>query len=182
MTREQIKKVLRLIEIEYPTANRDMTAEDLKMKLTLWEVQLGAYDSELVFTALYNYIAHNKFPPTLAGVFEEMNKLATTGDESQQLWGHLTKLCRKASTITAEDFQEIPEELRLWIGNLQNLKALGQIDEATFSTVTRGQFLREIQPIISHKEAKDRVQNLKLGERYNDKPKIGANMRQLPKF
>lgn len=160
MTRDEVRRIIRLIEIEYPSVHRDMTAEDLSMKLNLWETQLRAYESKIVVQALYNYIAKNKFAPTLAGIFEEMNKLADSGDGIQVLWDKVARLCSRASAVTQEEFDGLPQEIKSWLGSIENLRGYGKIDEATFKTVTRGQFFKEMPKIVEHSEAKERVKQL----------------------
>lgn len=164
MTRKEIRKMLRIIEIEYPSAFKDMTEKDMVLKLNLWESQFAPYDKEIVLKAFYNCIAKSEFAPKISSIFEEMNKLETGGDEEQALWEQLAKLCGRASVVTQKEFNALPEPLRKWLRNLQNLKELGQIESDIFNSVTRGQFFREIKPIIESEKAKERVQHIALAQ------------------
>lgn len=164
MTRKEIRKMLRIIEIEYPSAFKDMTEKDMILKLNLWESQFAPYEKDIVLKAFYNCIAKSEFAPKISSIFEEMNKLETGGDEEQALWEQLTKLCGRASVVTQEEFDALPVALKKWLRNLQNLKELGQLDADIFNSVTRGQFFREIKPIIESEKAKERVQHIALAQ------------------
>lgn len=164
MTRKEIRKMLRIIEIEYPSAFKDMTEKEMVLKLNLWESQFAPYDKDIVLKAFYNCIAKSEFAPKISSIFEEMNKLKTGGDEEQALWEQFTKLCGRASVVTQEEFETLPEALKKWLRNLQNLKELGQLDADIFNSVTRGQFFREIKPIIESEKAKERVQHIALAQ------------------
>ena len=164
MTRKEIKNMLRIIEIEYPSAFKGMTENDIVLKLNLWESQFAPYDKDIVLKAFYNCIAKSEFAPKISSIFEEMNKLENGGDEEQALWEQLAKLCGPASVVTQEEFEALPEPLRKWLRNLQILKELGQIDADIFNSVTRGQFFREIKPIIESEKAKERVQHIALAQ------------------
>lgn len=164
MTRKEIKNMLRIIEIEYPSAFKGMTENDIVLKLNLWESQFAPYDKDIVLKAFYNCIAKSEFAPKISSIFEEMNKLENGGDEEQALWEQLAKLCGRASVVTQEEFEALPEPLRKWLRNLQILKELGQIDADIFNSVTRGQFFREIKPIIESEKAKERVQHIALAQ------------------
>lgn len=164
MTRKEIKNMLRIIEIEYPSAFKGMTENDMVLKLNLWESQFAPYDKDIVLKAFYNCIAKSEFAPKISSIFEEMNKLETGGDEEQALWEQLTKLCGRASVVTQEEFEALPEPLRKWLRNLQNLKEIGLIKSDIFNSVTRGQFFREIKPIVESEKAKERVQHIALAQ------------------
>lgn len=164
MTRKEIRKMLRIIEIEYPSAFKDMTEKDMVLKLNLWESQFAPYDKDIVLKAFYNCIAKSEFAPKISSIFEEMNKLETGGDEEQALWEQLAKLCGRASVVTQEEFEVLPEPLKKWLRNLQILKELGQLDADIFNSVTRGQFFKEIKPIIESEKAKERVQHIALAQ------------------
>ena len=164
MTRKEIRKMLRIIEIEYPSAFKDMTEKGMILKLNLWESQFAPYEKDFVLKAFYNCIAKSEFAPKISSIFEEMNKLETGGDEEQALWEQLTKLCGRASVVTQEEFDALPVALKKWLRNLQNLKELGQIESNIFNSVTRGQFFREIKPIVESEKAKERVQHIALAQ------------------
>lgn len=164
MTRKEIRKMLRIIEIEYPSAFKDMTEKDMVLKLNLWESQFAPYDKDIVLKAFYNCIAKSEFAPKISSIFEEMNKLETGGDEEQALWEQLAKLCGRASVVTQAEFEALPEPLKKWLRNLQILKELGQLDADIFNSVTRGQFFREIKPIIESEKAKEKVQHIALAQ------------------
>lgn len=164
MTRKEIRKMLRIIEIEYQSAFKDMTESDMVLKLNLWESQFSPYEKDIVLKAFYNCIAKSEFAPKISSIFEEMNKLETSGDEEQAYWEQLAKLCRRASAVTREEFEALPEPLKKWLRNLQNLKELGQLDADIFNSVTRGQFFREIKPIVESEKAKERVQHIALAQ------------------
>ncbi len=164
MTRKEIRKMLRIIEIEYPSAFKDMTESDMVLKLNLWESQFAPYEKDIVLKAFYNCIAKSEFAPKISSIFEEMNKLETGGDEEQALWEQLTKLCGRASVVTQEEFDALPVALKKWLRNLQVLKTLGKIDTDILNSVTRGQFFREIKPIVESEKAKKRVQHIALAQ------------------
>lgn len=164
MKREETIKLLQILKWAYPHYFQNLSKTDFQGMINLWELQFEPYEARIVELALTNYIKTNKYPPTVAGIFEEMNKLETGGDEEQTYWEQLAKLCRRASVVTQAEFEALPEPLKKWLRNLQNLKELGQIGSDIFNSVTRGQFFREIKPIVESEKAKERVQHIALAQ------------------
>lgn len=164
MKRDETIKLLQILKWAYPHYFQNLSKTDFEGMINLWELQFKPYEARTVELALNNYIKTNKYPPTVAGIFEEMNKLATSGDEEQAYWEKLSKLCRRASVVTQEEFNALPEPLKKWLRNLQNLKELGLIESDIFNSVTRGQFFREIKPIVESEKAKERVQHIALAQ------------------
>lgn len=75
MTREESVKLLALIKVAYPTAYRDMDGDMIQATVTMWQVSFPSVPFVIMQLAFDRYRRVNKFPPTVAEMSEELQKL-----------------------------------------------------------------------------------------------------------
>lgn len=64
---EEILKLLTAIQASYPIHKDNFEDEkQIRLKARMWEIHFADFDFEEVFTALIQYVATEKFPPTIA--------------------------------------------------------------------------------------------------------------------
>lgn len=165
MQREDIVKVLFLLETAYPNSYKSMSNEQKKMQIDFYLEMFGEYEAPIVVVALKNYIKKNQYPPTVAGLTEQIT-LLTTQDTDSELWNLIAKACRNGYYNSLEEFNKLPKECQLFLGNPASLRELSQIDVGTLNTVTRGQFLKSVAEIRKRENAQQGIPQ-ELKERLN---------------
>ena len=152
MKENDIKQLLTILKLNYPATYRDMSIEDRRALVKLWFDAFGGLDVEVVGQALKNYIKGNKYPPTIAGLQEQIDLLIGT-DNTDELWRVLMKAVRNSGRDARAEFEKLPQECKEFIGSPAELRALGNTDMATVNTVTRGQFYSRVKTIQERRKA-----------------------------
>ena len=75
MTREESAKLLALIKVAYPTAYRDMDSDMANATVNMWQVSFPAVPYAVMQLAFDRFRRVNKFPPTVAEMTEELQRL-----------------------------------------------------------------------------------------------------------
>lgn len=172
MKENDIKQLLTVLKLNYPATYRDMSIEDRKALVALWLDAFGGLEMEVVGHALKNYIKANKYPPTIAGLQEQIDLLIGT-DNTDQLWQQLMKAIRNSGRYAREEFEALPQECKEFVGSPAELRALGNTDLATVNTVTRGQFYSRVKHIKEQKKAQEQLPEA-VRDRLNQALQIGG--------
>lgn len=154
MDRDETKKVLKILSTAYPRYFANMSKSDKIDQIELYQSMFAEYPVEVVVVALKAYIKDNEYPPSIAGLQNQINLiLPNPAEDAVELWNVLARTCKHGSRVTHEEFEALPEAIKAWCGDVAQIKELSQMDAATFNSVTRGQFLKTIPVIIERKKA-----------------------------
>lgn len=153
MQKQDIKQLMTVLKVAYPSNYRDMTEEEMRQTASLWYEMFAEYEVILVVKALNNYIKANKYPPTIAGLQEQIDLLTNHGNSNEELWSMVLKAIKNSTYGSVEEYNKLPEECQRWLGGPSGLKDLGMIDTDTVNTVLHGQFLKTIGDIKASKKA-----------------------------
>ena len=144
MDKKDCGTMMNILQANYPSTYRGLTEKEAQALLNLWHEMFQEYDREIVILALKNYIRCEKYPPTIAGMQEQIDLLINK-DNISELWTLLKKSInyRKYN----ENFEKLPKVLQTWLGYPIRLKELGQIKTDILNTVVYGQFFKQIPEI-----------------------------------
>lgn len=156
MRENDIKQLLTILKLNYPATYRDMGVEDRRALVNLWLDAFGGLDVAIVGQALKNYIKANKYPPTIAGLQEQIDLLTGT-DNTDELWRLLMKAVRNSGRDAKAEFEKLSEECKEFIGSPAELRTLGNTDLSTVNTVTRGQFYNRVKTIKERRKAQENL-------------------------
>ena len=153
MTKQETGTLLQILKTSYPHYYKNISQEEAKSILSLYHEMFGQYPAEVVAMALKNYIKSNIYPPTIAGLMEQIELLTDQGEnDSTKLWNTLNRAICNSGYHAKEEFEKLPEVLQEWAGSPDTLRRLSMQDESTLDTVTRGQFLKTIHTIQARKK------------------------------
>lgn len=148
MTREDTKKMIMYLRMAF----RDFCSDkDLTMVVDVWHDAFKDEDTAIVSKATQNYVKHNPYPPTIAGIMEQIS-LMKNKETDTDLWALVQKAARNGVYGSEEEFEKLPPECQSFIGNTSALKELAQIDTGTMNTIVKGQFLKRVEAIKEHQE------------------------------
>ena len=122
-----------------------MDKDQKKMQIDFYLEMFGEYETPIVIVALKNYIKKNQYPPTVAGLTEQI-ELLTKKDTDSELWNLIAKACRNGYYNSLEEFNKLPRECQLFVGSPEALREMSQMEPKLIS-VNRGQFLKSITEI-----------------------------------
>nr|DAK57301.1 MAG TPA: replisome organizer [Caudoviricetes sp.] len=153
MNRTEIKALLQILSTAFPTHYKKLSVEEMKAQVSLYEMMFADDDGQIVTVALKNYIAKEKYPPTIAGLRAEIDLITKGDDKVNELWGELGKAVRQGMYYTQEEFDSLPKALRVWLKDRNQLKELCMLSPETFQTVTRGQFFKTMSAVVEREQA-----------------------------
>lgn len=153
-----------IINVEYRLKDE---VEDIVARAKLWASELSQYPNEIVKKALHNVICTSTFPPRLADIKNEIERIYSVLDPSpEELWARMAKwfpvVARNASgyrynfvepngktqgeNYRAENesiYNALPDAVRLYVRNVSELVELSRTaDEAL--TYERARFIKRV--------------------------------------
>lgn len=153
MTLTESYKLLHILSQAYPATYRNMTDEEKTGQAEFYHEMLAEEETVIVVHALKNYIKKNQYPPTVAGLQEQIDLLKGNEDTDNELWNLVAKAVRNGSYGSVEEFNKLPVECQRWLGNPQQLKELALCETDKLQQVVRGQFLKTIGQIKQSEQA-----------------------------
>lgn len=73
MKKEETKQLLSILQVAYPNHYKSMDIDDKRQTLALYYEMFQGVDTTSIVKALKNYIKTNKYPPTVAGLQEQVD-------------------------------------------------------------------------------------------------------------
>ena len=151
MTKEQTIKLMEYFQVTYKGFYE---GKDTKAVLTVWYDALRDENPTIVSQAARNYVRQNEYPPTIAGIFKQID-LIQQPETDTDLWALIEKAARNGTYNSVEEFNKLPPECQSFVGSPEALKDIAQADIGTLNTIVKGQFLKRVEAIKQHQ----RVQN-----------------------
>lgn len=148
MTRAEVIASLKILKVAYPAFYSRMSRSSAEDTIAVWCEMFRDEDINVMKLALYKVIEeHTNFPPTIADIktkIREMRVAATGEKTDEELWQALRIAVSDGYYGYKEQYANLPEEVKRYLGSPSTLRELAQIDTNTFNTVTHGQFLKQI--------------------------------------
>lgn len=143
MLKEETGQLLAILEVAYPNNYKNASLEERRNTLSLYYDMFCEYPTPIIVQALKNYIKVNQYPPTIAGLQEQIDFLFNKQDPAE-LWNLVKKAVCNSAYNSMKEFEKLPLVCQKWAGTHMTLKELSQVDIDTLNTVTRGQFMKTI--------------------------------------
>lgn len=148
MQREEIIKVLKVIEDTYEVKITDISAE-------VWYAVLKDFDYQDVQRATFQYIRTGKYKPKPADIIELIvnNKVPQQPEElsPQEAWALVYKAICNSAYNSIQEFEKLPELVQKAVGSADNLRQHA-IDYDFNMGVAQSNFLRAYNTILKRKE------------------------------
>lgn len=160
MTREEVTKMLSILKVAYPNFYKDITKQDGLRTIDVYSEMFKDDDANLVNLAIKELINSFQYPPTIADIKNKMYQLTTVEKTPTELWNELAKALRDSIYHSEEQFEILSPEVKAFVRSPAQLKELATMDSKTVHSVTKGQFLKQIE-IIKKRVKEDK---LMLGE------------------
>ena len=145
MNREQAIALFKIFKTAFPRFYADMTKEEAESTIGLWVDMFKGDDPNLVMMASKELLTTLKFPPTIADVKEKMYSLTNNEVDNMELWNELDKAVRNCLYNTQQVFDGLSPLVKKFVGSPAQLRELAISDSDTFCTVTKGQFLKQVE-------------------------------------
>ena len=151
MTREECKKLLRIIVDSYPNYKPGNIAETVDV----WTYMLSDYKYQDIAVALKAYILTDTsgFAPSIGQLVQMLNK-AKEPEQLNELeaWALVSKALRKATYYAEEEFNKLPPLVQKAVGDPSQLKNWSQSDMKSVETVIQSNFLKTYRTITKREQ------------------------------
>jgi len=156
MDREKAIALLKILKTAYPRFYADMTKDEAENTINLWVDMFKHDDTSLVMLATKELINDFKYPPTIADVKEKMYKMTDQSQDSMELWNELAGAVRNCLYKEAEVFNRLSPIVQRFVGSPAQLREMAMTESKTFHTVTKGQFLKQIE-VLKQREKDEKM-------------------------
>lgn len=148
MTREDTKVILEILKAGYPIFYKNMDIKQMTNITNLWSEMFENDDVNIVKVAVKELIQiKTDFPPSIADIKQKIYNLTTETRTPAELWNCLQKALKNGIYGATEEFEKLPEEVKMFVKNPAQLKEMAQMDSDVVNSVTKGQFLKQIEVI-----------------------------------
>ena len=146
MKKEEIKRAISLIKLNYPYFYKDYSEDDILLLINLWDFQFKNEDYKNVYSAIMYHISINDYPPTIANIKEIIynthdNKLPS----NEEAWEMVLNASRINRDLAREEYNKLPGYLQKII-TIETLIAIGGSDNNNLTYLKRD-FLKDYQTI-----------------------------------
>jgi hypothetical protein len=159
MTKNETIKLLTLLASNYKSIDDKLKDKDkAKMLLETWYECLSDIDVNLCMIAAKKAIMSSSFPPTIHDIRQAATEIVTPGEENKsaiEYWNEAYKMISRGSYMTEEDFEKHSPVVKKFFGSVAQLRELAATDLDVVNTVTKGQFLKQIEVLQTRKREQD---------------------------
>lgn len=155
MEKKDIREVLQLLRVAYPSSFKDMTTDAYTDTLKLWWMMFSGEDVNLLRAAVIALIGSRQagYTPTIGEVSEKLRELKHPDDMTdQEAWTLVSRACKNGYYGYLEEYKKLPESIQRAVGRPEQLREWSQIDEETFETVTASNFKRTYRTLKQRQE------------------------------
>ncbi len=132
--------------------------EKYKMMIEVWYECLKDIPYDLGMFAVKKAVMSSSFPPTIHDIRQSATEIITPAEENKtaiEYWDEALKMIRKGSYMTDIEFEKHSEVVKKFFGSVAQLRELAATDMDTIATVTKGQFLKQIEVLQTRKKEQD---------------------------
>ena len=156
MKKTELVQILTILSSNYQSIAK-MLEDETKSKIVYqsWYSCIGDLDYKLVLAAVQKVMITSQFPPTIHEIRKAALGITETksNDDSMELWNEAFKMITRGTYMTQEEFDSHSSIVKKFFGDVAQVQALAQTDLQTVSTVTKGQFLKQIE-VLKDREYK----------------------------
>lgn len=143
MNRAETIKTMSVLRAAYPMFYNNMSAEDAKVAVELWQRILGDYDYSIVNAAIVGLISTrtSTFPPVPGEVVDMIHRLAGEKQmDGAEAWGLVANALRNSLYGFHEEFQKLPPAVQAAVGSENQLREWAMMDAGEVATVVSSNF------------------------------------------
>ncbi|GEM_PF-848645 len=159
MNRKETTQLIALLASNYRSIEeriKDKYKADLMIET--WFSCLEDLDVNLCMIAVKKAIMSSSFPPTIHDIRQAATEIVTPAEENKtaiEYWNEALKMIRKGSYMTDTEFEKHSPVVKKFFGSVAQLRELAATDMDTIATVTKGQFLKQIEVLQTRKKEQD---------------------------
>ena len=150
MTREETKRIIRIICATYP----NFKPNDLTETIDTWDFLLEEYTYQEISLALKAYIATSTsgFAPSIGQLIEKVRSISCGAELSEmEAWALVSRAIQNGQNGAEEEFAKLPEIVQKAVGSPSLLRQWATTDERSIENVVQSNFMRTYRAELSRK-------------------------------
>ena len=166
--------MLEIIQTSYPRFYQNTQSSDLVKAVDLWAEIFANDDVAVVATAIKSLIQHLEFPPTIADVRKEIEKITDTAlgvPTAVDEWNAIRKAIGNSIYRAGEMFEGLPPVAKAYVGSPNQLRQWATAEDFN-ADVAKGQFLRQHDTLAQREKYKALLSENSVVARISDKLKV----------
>ena len=147
MTKNDVLTMLAILQTAYPYFYSKKSEEEMLAIAQIWEKKFANDDVRIVTLALDKIIECEEYPPSIATIKNYISRLeqyATNSDTLAELWDKFMYACANSSEYSEVAFQNMPQILKMFVGNNQQLRRYAKMSEIDLEKYVRSEFSKEL--------------------------------------
>lgn len=150
MNKQELVQLMTVLGSNYQSIGKQLEDQDKKKIIfQTWYECLNDLDYKLVMAAVKKSIINSPFAPTIHDIRKSALELITPIENKRspiEYWNEAFKMITKGTYMTQEEFDKHSPVVKSFFGNnVAQVRELAMNDAATISTITKGQFLKQIE-------------------------------------
>lgn len=148
MTREEVKAMIQLIQLDRPEFPKVQTPQAMTMLIDLWHDAFGKYDSVLMRHAVNNFLKHNQYIPKIASIQAEIDAIECAANPET------VESCIKESWAAIQGnkkFEDLSPAAQEYWGSQATIDAAGYDDSTTYAVIA-GEMQRRLPSIMKRQK------------------------------
>lgn len=148
MTKKDAFLVLATLQANYPDSFRGMSQAAADAKVNLWAEMFADEPYQVVIAAVHAYISTDtgSFMPTIGQLKDAIFRMKHPEQLSPlEAWGMVSKALKNGYYGADEEFQKLPEAVRLAVGSPGQLREWSQMDVTTVQSVVASNFQKSFR-------------------------------------
>lgn len=153
MNKQETTQVITLLAGNYDNiAKKDKIQKELM--INTWYECLNDLNYNLVLQAVKKTIIEKPYPPTIHDVRKNAVEMInpSTQRTAIEAWNEAYGMICGGLYMTEEQFNMASAEVKKFFGNVRQVRELARCDIDTVNTVTKGQFLKQYEILVSREE------------------------------
>ena len=160
MTQEETKRILTLIQCEWPQSFAKMDNRMMAAKLALWADEFKAEPYETVYAAVRTILSAGgrEFAPGISLVRETISRISQPQTLTEgEAWALVSKACANGVWGYAEEYAKLPHEVQAAVGRPEQLKKWAMVDSETLQSVIASNFQRSYRTVKQREKENARL-------------------------
>lgn len=170
MTREETKKIIRIIMATYPNWH----PQDISEIIDAWTIMLDDYTYAEISVALKTYVLSDNsgFAPSVGQLTSKIAERKDRTLEPLAAWALVYKAICNSNYNSDSEFEKLPEACKIAVGSPVNLREMAAMDMKTVNSVEQSHFLRSYEAAVKRMKEDARLpESLRIGF---DRGKVAA--------
>lgn len=150
MTKQETAKVMAYLREAYPQG-----AQITQNTINVWHDVLGEYPYQVAWEAARQVAGEwvGYTMPPASTIKQKIKQMMPNDQTGIELWRTAEKAIKRGTRMTQEEFDQLPEPVRLYFGGVSALKDLALLDKSQLPN-ERARFLNNVNAIQSRIETR----------------------------